>query len=172
MLFGHFSWWPSETWMLINICTPYGALSLFILKLTMSKHGFPFLENEKSVKFILSRFFFRRFLQELGLPPLRPLPPNLLLLCPRFVKARVECYANDIGVPNILRFVFYCSILQEAIRFNIIPPLMAHNLTKNVEEFNRQSFELWLFYQRELNCMSGQRIVWWSSPWGWENWEL
>ena len=40
--------------------------------------------------------------------------------------------------------MFYCSVLQEAIRFNIVPPLVAHDLTKNLEEFNWDSFKVWL----------------------------
>jgi len=63
---------------------------------------------------------------------------------PPVCKTRVECYAYDVGVSEILQFMFYCSAVQEAIRFNIGSPLVAHDLTKNLEEFNWESFELWL----------------------------
>jgi len=43
-----------------------------------------------------------------------------------------------------LQFVFYCSVLQEAIQFNIVPPLVVQDLTKNLDEFNWESFEVWL----------------------------
>jgi len=60
--------------------------------------------------------------------------------------------------------VFYCSVLREAIQFNIVPPLVAQNLTKNLEEFNWESFEI--CYQRELSRMLRQKITWRSFPWG------
>jgi len=60
------------------------------------------------------------------------------------VTTRVECYAYDIEVLEILQFVFNFSILQEVIWFNIVPPLVAPDLTKNLEEFNWESFEVWL----------------------------
>jgi len=112
----------------------------------MSKHSFPFLGSQESAKFILSRFNFEKLLQEPRLPPPRPLPPKWLSLCPRFMKARVECYAYDVGVPKILQFVFYCSVLQEAIRFNIVPPLVVQDLIKNLEDFNGDSFEVSLVF--------------------------
>jgi len=62
------------------------------------------------------------------------------------MKARVECYAYDVGVPKILQFVFYCSVLQEAIRFNIVPPLVVQDLIKNLEDFNGDSFEVSLVF--------------------------
>ena len=110
----------------------------------MSKHDFPFLGSEESSKFILSRFNFKKILQVTRLPPPRPLPPNWLSLCPRFVKTRAECYAYDVGVPEILQFVFYCSVLQEVVRFNIVPPVVVQDLTKNLEEFNWKGFKEWL----------------------------
>jgi len=110
----------------------------------MSKHGFPFLESKEYAKFILSKFDFEKLFKEPRLPPPRPLPPNWLSLYPQFVKMRVECYAYDVGVPEILQFVFYCSVLQEAIRFNIVPPLVTQDLTKNLEDFNWESFKVWL----------------------------
>ena len=60
------------------------------------------------------------------------------------MKTRVECYAYDVGVPENFQFVFYCSVLQEAIRFNIVPPLIVQDLTQNLEDFNWESFEVWL----------------------------
>ena len=69
-------------------------------------------------------------------------PLNWLSLCPRFGKIRVECDAYDISITEILHFVFCCSALQEAIRFNIVFPLVAQDLTKSLEEFNWESFEL------------------------------
>jgi len=56
----------------------------------------------------------------------------------------VECYVYDVEVTEILQFVFYYSILQEAIQFNIFPPLVAQDLTKNLEQFKRESFDVWL----------------------------
>jgi len=135
------------------------VLSLFTLKPTMSKHGFPFLGSKESAKFIMSRFDFSRLLREPYLPPPRPLPPNWLSLCPRFMKTRVECYAHDIGVLEILQFGFYCSVHQEAIRFNIVTPLVAQDLTKSLEEFNWKIFEVARLYQHKLNRMSRQRIT-------------
>ena len=104
----------------------------------MSKHSVPFLGSK--AKFILSRFDFEKLLQEPRLTSPRPLPPNWLSLCPRFMKTRVECYAYDARVPKILQFVFYCSVLQEAIQFNIVPPVVVQDLTKNLEDFNWESF--------------------------------
>ena len=39
--------------------------------------------------------------------------------------------------------MFNCFVLQEVVRFNIVPPLVAQDLTKNLEEFNWESFEVW-----------------------------
>ena len=44
-------------------------------------------------------------------------------------------------------YEFYC---HPCIRFNIVCPLVAQNLTKSVEEFSWESFELWL----DLNSTS------------------
>jgi len=39
--------------------------------------------------------------------------------------------------------MFYSSILYEAIKFNIVPPLVAQDLTKYLAEFSWESFEFW-----------------------------
>jgi len=57
---------------------------------------------------------------------------------------KVERYAYDVGFPEVLQFVFYYSVLQEAIRLNIVSLLIIQDLTKNLEEFNWESFEVWL----------------------------
>jgi len=130
----HSSGWDVDV---LQISTPIlGRRSPFFPRFTMSKHGLPFLGSEESSKFILSRFDFEKLLQVPRLPPPRPFPPNWLSLCPRFVKTRIESYAYDVGVPEILQFVFYCSVLQEVVRFNIIPAVVVQDLTKNSEEFN------------------------------------
>jgi len=56
----------------------------------------------------------------------------------------VKCYAYDVIVLEVLQFVFYCFVLQEDIQFNIVSPLVTQDLTKNLEEFSWESFEVWL----------------------------
>jgi len=127
---------------LINTCSPPKIDDPIFPKIHNVQIQFPFLGSDESAKFILSRFDFEKLLQEPHQPPPRPLPSNWLSLCPRFVKTGVECDAYNVGVPKIIQFVFYCSILQEAIRFNIVPPLVVQDLTKNLEEFNSESIKV------------------------------
>ncbi|KAJ8442173.1 hypothetical protein Cgig2_015514 [Carnegiea gigantea] len=72
-----------------------------------AKHGFPFFESEDDDKFILSKFDFGKLNKEPLHPSAKLLPPYWALLCSCFSNTKVESYAYDVGIPEIIQFVFY-----------------------------------------------------------------
>jgi len=103
---------------------------LFIHISKMSKRRFPFLRSDEGTKLLLLLFNFRKIRVEPLIPPLMPLPPYWPSLCPPFSKAKVERYTYDIGIPKKMQLLFYASILQKAIRFKIVAPLVAQDVTE------------------------------------------
>ena len=57
---------------------------------------------------------------------------------------RVECYAYEVDVSEIVQFVLYVFALQEAIIFTIVTSLVVQDLTEFLEKFLLESFKLWL----------------------------